>query len=221
MPLTFNDIKSEIASAVNSDYRAVVLLERLRTKGGGYKEAHAYALRVGRLIGRVLQRYQPEDLSEWDLDDLIPGTLGLDHSMVTVACIEAQKNINLQAEIGIRPQEPKFDGNRAFGLVEAVKKQGKISSLFYDQITNFSQNVVDQAIKDNAAVHSNAGLRPKIVRTAEAHCCEYCDKLDGTYDYVDVKTTGDPVWTRHDNCRCLIEYIAESRRERVNNYRRR
>lgn len=220
MPLTFNDVKAEIESAVKGDYRAGVLLGNLRTKGSGYKEAHAYALRVGTVTGQVLKKYQPEDLAEWDLDDLIPGTLGLDHRMVSVACVEAQKNLNREAQIGILPQEPKFDGNRAFGLVEAVKKRGEIGPLFYDQVTNFSQNVVDQAIRDNAEVQSGAGLHPKIVRTAEAHCCQYCDDLAGTYDYDEVRATGNPVWTRHDNCRCMIEYVAD-RRDRVMNYRRR
>lgn len=220
MALTFNDIKSEIASAVNGDYRIGVLWARLHEKGAGYKDAHDYALRVGTVTGQVLKKYQPEDLSEWDLEDLIPGTLGLNHAMVATACTEAQKNLNLRAGVGIRPQVPKFDGNRAYGLVEAVKKRGEIGPLFYDQVTNFSQNVVDQAIKDNADVQSGAGLHPKIVRTAEAHCCKWCDDLAGTYDYDDVSATGDPVWARHDNCRCLIEYVAD-RRERVNNYRRR
>lgn len=220
MPLTFNDVKAEIASAVNADYRAGVLLGRLRTKGAGYKDAHAYAVRVGEVTGRVLKKYQPEDLSEWDLDDLIPGTLGLNHSMVAAACREAQKNLNRKAKIGIRPQEPEFDGNRAFGLAENVRKRGEVGPAFYDQVTNFSQNVVDQSIRDNAEIQSGAGLQPKIVRTAEARCCKYCDDLAGTYDYDDVKDTGNPVWSRHDNCRCLIEYVAD-RRERVNNYRRR
>ena len=220
MALTFNDNKSEIASAVNRDYRIGVMWARLHEKGAGYKEAHAYALRVGTVTGQVLKKYQPEDLSEWDLEDLIPGTLGLNHAMVATACTEAQKNLNLRAGVGIRPQVPKFDGNRAFGLVEAVKKRGEIGPLFYDQVTNFSQNVVDQAIKDNAEVQSGAGLHPTIVRTAEAHCCKWCDDLAGTYDYDDVRATGDPVWARHDNCRCLIEYVAD-RRERVKNYRRR
>ncbi len=221
MPLTFNDVKSEIASAVNSDFRIGVLWTRLHEKGAGYKDAHAYALRVGTVTGQVLKKYQPEDLSEWDLDDLIPGTLGLNHAMVVTACNEAQKNLNRKARVGIRPQEPRFDGNRAFGLVEAVKERGEIGKLFYDQVTNFSQNVVDQAIKDNADVQSGAGLHPKIVRTAEAHCCKWCDDLAGTYDYDEVRDTGNPVWARHDNCRCLIEYISDVRYERVNNYRRR
>lgn len=220
MPLTFNDVKHEIASAVNSDLRIGTLWKKLTVQGAGYNVAHDYALRVGVLTGRVLKKYQPTDLDEWDLEDLITGTLGLNHTMVATACAEAQKNINTKAHAGIRPQVPKFDGNRAFGLVAAVKERGEIGPLFYDQLENFSQNVVDQAIKDNAEVQSGAGLHPKIVRTAEAHCCQWCEDLAGTYDYDEVRETGNPVWARHDNCRCLIEYVAD-RRERVNNYRRR
>ena len=220
MPLTYNDVKNEIISAITGDWRAGILLDKLHEKGAGYKEAHDYAIRVGVITGNVLKKYQPADLSEWNLEDLIPGTLGLNHNMVASACLEAQKNLNKKARLGIRPQEPDFDGNRAYGLVEAVKNRGEIGAAFYDQLTNFSQNVVDQAIHDNAELQSDAGIRAKIVRTAEAKCCSWCDDLAGVYDYDEVRDTGNPVWARHDNCRCLIEYVAE-RRERVNNYRRR
>ena len=77
MALTFNDIKSEIASAVNGDYRIGVLWARLHEKGAGYKEAHDYALRVGTVTGQVLKKYQPEDISDWDIEDLIPGVYQL------------------------------------------------------------------------------------------------------------------------------------------------
>jgi hypothetical protein len=220
MALTFSDVKNEIYSAIQSDYRANVLLGKLQEKGAGYKEAHAYAIRVGTVTGNVLKKYQPDDISGWDLESLIPGCLGLNHNMVAAACTEAQKNLNAKARIGIRPQVPEFDGNRAFGLVETVRKRGEIGQLFYDQLTNFDQNVVDQAIRDNGEIQSDAGLSPKIVRTAEANCCKWCDALAGTYDYADVSDTGNEVWQRHDNCRCLIEYVAD-KRERVNNYRRR
>ena len=211
MPLTYNDIKEELRSAVQGDYRATVLWTRLQNKGTGYKDAHAYAIRVGTVTGNVLKRYQPEDLAEWDLEDLIPGTLGFNHNMVAAACNEAQKNLNTKARIGIRPKVPEFDGNRAFGLVEAVKKRGEIGEQFYDQLTNFDQNVVDQSIRDNGEIQSEAGLSSKIVRTAEANCCKWCDALAGTYDYADVSDTGNEVWQRHDNCRCTIEYYPGKR----------
>ena len=212
MPLTFNDIKEEILSALKSDYRANVYWTRLHEKGAGYKDAQAYAIRIGTVTGNVLKKYQPEELSEWDLESLIPGTLGLSHNFVAAACAEAQKNINRKARVGIRPQEPDFDGNRAYGLAEAVKERGEIGPEFYDQVTNFDQNVVDESIKKNAGVQSGAGLRPVIVRTAEAGCCKWCDDLAGTYDYEEVRDTGNPIWSRHDNCRCQIEFIADRRR---------
>jgi hypothetical protein len=219
MPLTYDDIKSELRSAILGDYRASVLWSKLQ-RGAGYQEAHSYAIRVGTVTGNVLKKHQPEEIADWNLEDLIPGVLGLNHNMVAAACAEAQKNLNTKARIGIRPQAPKFDGNRAFGLVEAIKERGKIGPQFYDQVTNFDQNVVDESIRENADIQSSAGLHAKIIRTAEAHCCKWCDDLAGTYDYDDVRDTGNEVWQRHDNCRCSIEYVAD-RRERVSNYRRR
>ena len=212
MPLTFKDIKEEILSAVNGDYRATVLMDKLTGKGAGYSTAQAYAIRVGTVTGRVLKKYQPEDIDEWDLEDLIPGVLGLDHNMVLTACAAAQKNLNDKAHIGIRPQLPDFDGDRAYGLVAAVKDRGEIGPQFYDQVTNFDQNVVDQSIRKNAGTQSNAGLHPQIIRTAEARCCKWCEDLAGVYDYYEVKDSGNPVWARHDNCRCTIEYVYDRRR---------
>lgn len=212
MALTFADVKNEILSAINSDWRAGVLWTKLQDKGAGYKDAHDYAIRVGAVTGKVLKKYQPEDLSDWNLEDLIPGTLGLSHNLVTAACTEAQKNINKRAHVGIRPQVPEFDGNRAFGLVEALKNRGRISPEFYDQLENFDQNVVDESIRVNASKQSGAGMRPVIVRTAEAGCCKWCDDLAGVYDYEEVRDTGNPIWSRHDNCRCDIEFVADRRR---------
>ena len=220
MALTYNDVKNEIASAVNSDYKATVYWTRLHEKGAGYNEAHQYAIRVGQVTGKVLKKYQPEDISDWDIEDLIPGVLGLNHKMVAEACREAQKNLNRRAGVGMEPQTPKFDGNRAYGMAEHLKDRGEVGPEFYDQVENFDQNVVDESIRENAEEQSEAGLHAKIVRTAESGCCKWCDDLAGTYDYEEVRDTGNPIWARHDNCRCLIEYIAE-KRERVNNYRRR
>ena len=211
MALTFNDIKAEIASAVNSDYKAGVLMKKLKEKGAGYKEAQAYAIRVGKVTGDVLRKYRPENIADWDLEDLIPKTLGLNHAMITEACNEAQKNLNKKANVGMKPQDPEFDGNRAYGIVERLKDRGEVGEEFYDQMENFDQNVVDEAIRDNARRQNSAGLHPVIVRTAESGCCKWCDDLAGTYDYDEVSDTGNPIWARHDNCKCLIEYIANRR----------
>lgn len=223
MALTWDDIKEEFISRVNSDSRAVKLMNTINSGRGTYRTASEYAVRVGDILGDVLRQYAPlEDISEWDIENLIPSALGMDHRMVSNACASVQRRMNTDANLGIRAQIPKFDGDRAYGIVEELRANPlfvNIEKTFYDQLTNFSQNIVDTAIRDNAEVQSNAGVKSYIVREAEGGACPYCQELAGTYDYMEVKATGDPVWSRHENCRCTIDYVTERGTERVNNYR--
>ena len=58
-----------------------------------------------------------------------------------------------------------------------------------------------------------AGLRPRVIRTAESHCCKWCSALAGTYDYPRVPKD---VYRRHERCRCRVEYDpGEGRRQNV------
>jgi hypothetical protein len=72
---------------------------------------------------------------------------------------------------------------------------------------NFSQSIVDDAVRKNADFQWKSGLEPKMVQMAEYKCCEWCSKLEGTYRYEDVKDTGNDVFRRHENCRCKVTYV--------------
>ena len=208
MALVFDDIKDEFIALVNND--RIAAKYAAAAAQGRYHEASLYAARVGDLLGRTLRRHAPLlSIEEWDLEKLIPQSLGLDHAMVVEVCVQTQTAINEANHLGIRAAVPEFDGNRAYGLVEELRENPEftnIETLFYDQITNFSQNIVDRSVRDNAELQSNAGIDAYIVRTAEYGACEWCQNLEGTYNYEDVKNTGNDVWRRHDNCRCTIEY---------------
>ena len=60
-------------------------------------------------------------------------------------------------------------------------------------------------VRENADFHYESGLSPKIVRTSEAGACKWCRALAGTYDYSSVRATGNDVWRRHRDCRCVVE----------------
>ena len=60
-----------------------------------------------------------------------------------------------------------------------------------------------------------SGLAPKIKRTSTGHCCEWCEKLVGTYNYEDVRDTGNDVFRRHRHCRCTVEFITNGKRQNV------
>lgn len=228
MALTYEDIKPLFLAELQADARAMELWAMIEDGTATYAIASEYAAHVGDALARVLRANAPvEDLSEWDIEDLIPKSLGLDHQMVAGACQRVQEALNEDAGLGIRFQAPGFDSSRAYGIVTELRNNPEfvnIQDTFYDQLVNFSQNVVDEAIRDNARVLSGAGIESKVIRVAEFRACPWCRAIAGTYDYEDVKATGNDVWRRHENCRCTIDFVTErnGRRyeERVNNQRR-
>lgn len=228
MALTYEDIKPLFMAELQSDARAQRLWSIIENGTATYSIASEYAARVGDILARVLRQNAPEEsIDEWDVADLIPKSLGLNHELITGACQRVQEALNADAGLGVRFQEPEFDFDRAYGIVSELEDNPEFTNIentFYDQLVNFSQNVVDESIRDNANLLNRAGVESKVIRTAEFRACEWCREVAGTYDYDDVKDTGNDVWRRHENCRCTIDFITErngSRYEqRVNNQRR-
>lgn len=212
MALTYEDIKEPFLTALNNDRRASYLIKEIEAGRGTYEMASEYAARVGDNLAKVLRARAPlVSIDEWDIDNLIPKSLGLDHSIVTYACENVQTGLNKDAGLGIKFQEPIFDSNRAYGLVTELRDNPEFTNIeasFYDQLANFSQNIVDDAIKANANVITGAGVKAYVVRATEAGACPWCDEVAGVYDYDEVKNGGD-VWRRHENCRCTIEFFTE------------
>ena len=223
MALTYEDIKPVFLSRLERDRQATALMASIESGSATYATATQYAARVGEILGQVLKFNAPiTDISDWDIDDLIPGSLGLDHRIVTNACRAVQETMNRDAGIGIRYQEPTFDWDRVHGIVDELRDNPEfinIEETFYDQLTNFSQNVVDSSVRANASVASGAGIKTWVIRTASSKACQWCQDAAGRYNYEDVKGTGDDVWRRHENCNCTIDYVTERNgstyRERV------
>lgn len=211
-PLTYEDIKEPFLEALRADKRAAYLIKEIEAGRGTYEMASEYAARVGDDLAKVLKKHAPlMTIDEWDVENLIPKSLGLDHSIVVYACESVQTGLNKDAGLGIKFQMPKFDSDRAWGLVKELEDNPEFTNIeasFWDQLGNFSQNVVDDAIKANANVITDAGVRAYVVRATEAGACPWCDEVAGIYNYDDVKNGGD-VWRRHENCRCTIEFFTE------------
>lgn len=213
MALTYEDIKEPFLTALNNDRRASYLIKEIEAGRGTYEMASEYAARVGDNLAKVLRARAPlVSIDEWDIDNLIPKSLGLDHSIVTYACENVQEGMNKNAGLGIKFQAPEFDSNRAYGLVTELRDNPEFTNIeasFYDQLANFSQNIVDEAIRDNAGIMARAGVRSMIIRTAESGACPWCEEVAGVYDYDDVRFAGEDVWRRHENCRCTINFVTE------------
>lgn len=88
----------------------------------------------------------------------------------------------------------------------ANKSFDNVSWLLDAVISTFCMSIVDDSVKANADFQYNAGMSPKIIRTTDGKCCEWCNKLAGVYDYEKVKNTGNEVFRRHRNCGCIVAY---------------
>ena len=228
MAIPYEELKPLFREEIMRDKTAQKLYEIIASGRGTYKTASLYAAQVGDDIGRVLRRNGfMIDGAAWNIDELIPQTLGYDHAMVVNACRQVQTAMNADASIGVKFQEPKFDVDRALGIVQELRDNPEftnISNTFYDQLTNFSMNVADESIRANAEQLYRSGIRSMVIRQAEANCCDWCDEVAGSYDYQEVDNSGNDVWRRHENCRCTIDFITVRNgtgyTERVNNQKK-
>ena len=229
MALTFEDIREKFYQEMVNDKETQRLYKLIGSGKGSYRTASELAVRIGRDLGKTLKLHFPAEGEplDWDLEDLIPKSLGLNHRLVINACRDVQETMNRDASIGMKYQEPKFNWDRAQGIVDELRDHPVFSDIeksFLDQLENFSQNIVDDSIRDNAAMMWRAGIRTLVVRQVDSKPCEWCQNLAGTYDYNEVKETGNDVWRRHENCRCTIDYVttrnSQLYSERVNNQKK-
>lgn len=208
---TFEDIRELFKQEVENDKQAVKLWQSV-LDGGGYAATTKYAKRIGEDLARILLKYAPEAIGEWDLNDLIPRSLGLDMNYVVNACAEAHRIQTEQLGATIKFQEAVFNSDRAYGIVSELANSENFSEIYEkikNQFSNFSESVVDDEIRSNAEVMWRSGIKTQVIRRAEATACKWCNSVAGAYDYLQVMDSGNDVWRRHVGCHCTIDFIAQ------------
>lgn len=199
------------------------LLERIRALflellgdgapgAGTYAAAGGYAERVGDALAAAFRRHLsgdvlPDGKMYWNIADrVVRPLLEEDWRLCAGAAAGAQRALDKAAGIGLAAQVPEPDKSRIDGILNeicAAERYGEKAWLLDEPVRTFSRAAVDETLRRNAEFHAKAGLRPRIVRTAEHGCCKWCSALAGVYDYPDVP---DDVYKRHASCRCSVEY---------------
>ena len=145
-------------------------------------------------------------------DRILGATLGNNHDLISKAAIQIQTSLNKAAGIGIKAAKVPLDKDRIKGLVDRISSEVDFDKAVWvldKPVINYSQVIMDEAIRANAELHYKVGLSAKIVRTPSGGACEWCRDVSGTYSYPDVP---DDVYRRHDNCYCSVDYVTEDGR---------
>ena len=147
-------------------------------------------------------------LSYEDAVSIIEPMLNRAYQMNTLACEKVQETLNKAAGLNLKAQVPELNKDRIDGFARRIGSEENYDDVAWildEPVKTYSRSVVDDSIKANADFHYKAGLSPKIIRTAEPKCCEWCASLAGEYDYP-LTYDDQEVYRRHDNCRCIVEY---------------
>lgn len=221
VPALLNSIQEEFRGKLTDEKLASVYV-KISEGTGTYKTADEYAVRLGEILAEVFgnnisSAILPDGKMYYNIAKrLLEPTLTENYEMAAQAAVEVQTTLNKAAGIGIKAQKPTPNTDRIDGLIEMVTgadQYDDIAKSLLAGIENFTQSAVTDTVKSNADFQYKAGLSPKIVRTAESGACAWCQALAGTYDYSDVRGTGNDVWRRHEHCRCNVEYVAGNKRQ--------
>ena len=202
-------------AAVRGDKKVQTLAARIRAGGGTYVDADSLASITGRHAGKVISsavmNNAVDDVITKDLAaEILQATMYDNYEYVAEMTEAVQKALNKRGKIGLNAIRPDWSQDRVDGIVEELSSAANVTTMgdvLTSQIENAAMSFVDSAVHANADFQYSVGLSPKIVRTAEAKCCEWCADLEGEYDYKDVKDTGNDIYRRHENCRCTVEYM--------------
>lgn len=218
-------IKNEFQDAVDGSELIRQLLEKIEKGGADYVTVHDYATELGRILSAALQN----NLSSAVLPDgrmyyniakrIMESTLTNNHHMVANVAAQVQDQLNRTAGFGIKGLKVPPNDDRIKGFIERLSNEPLLDDVKWmlgEPVVNHSQSVVEEVIKANADFHSKSGIKATITRSTTGWCCDWCQKLAGTYDYHEVKDTGNPVFMRHQHCDCLVTYNpGDGRRQNV------
>lgn len=209
MPEIFSTMQQEYEDRLKNDKKLGQIRKQIKA-GATYSEAEAYAARSGEILSGVMKNNIDADVfANEDLNELVVPMMRANYEKVVSATSAVQSTLNQAANIGIKPIVPEFDEGAAFNLVDKMRSYDSFEEaewLLGEPVVTNSMKCVDEMLHENADFQFRSGMSPKIVRTAETDCCDWCASLEGVYEYSELSNTDD-VWKRHANCKCEITFV--------------
>lgn len=213
VPVLNERIERSFRTNMLRDRRVAQISKRIRDGTATFIEAHDYAERIGENLSRSFLSNLTEDaLPDGRLyyniaNRTVVPALQVNHITINEAAEEIQNAIDLKNGIGLKSVRADFPKDRIQGLIDKMTADGitliEAQSWLKEPLINNLEAFVDDFIKENAKVRSNAGLKTTITRIAAPGCCDWCDALEGTYEY---GSEPQDVYRRHQFCRCTVTF---------------
>lgn len=206
------DIAPELLAALQAAFeKKLAALPNIRD-GTSYLDVERYAVQVGEALAAVFgenlsANLLPDGRMYYNIADrVLRPLLEQDHRLVAQTAAEMLNKLNDAEGIGLKAQPAPINTDRIDGIVDRVADAERFEDaawLLDEPVVNFSQAAAADTLKRNVDFMGQAGLRPRIIRTATGQCCPWCQTLAGSYRYPD---TPRDVYRKHERCRCTVDY---------------
>lgn len=215
-PGLLEKVQSGFKKNMLKNRKAAAVVKKVEAGKATYRDVDQYAEAVGGALqdafaATVTSEVLPGGKMHYNIaDGLIQHTLEANHEMVAAVAATVQEQLNQSAGIGLKAVSPQLDQeyiDKLKGVATSKETYDDVARMVSTALKTYTQKVADDSVRSNFEFQSKAGLSPKIQRTSFGKCCDWCDSLVGTYDYADVRNTGNDVYRRHARCNCIVEYI--------------
>lgn len=212
VPQLAKKLKRGFESGVGNNIEIQRLQQKIRYRNGTYADAEEIAKEIGSELSKTFEKnlsstVLPDGKMYYNIADrAVRPLLEESYTMAIHEAMEVQRQINEKAHISISVQKPVIDKDRVEGIINSLSNAEQfdnIAWLLEEPLINFVSQAVTDVVRDNFEFHGRAGLNPKIIRTAENKCCDWCRSLAGTYRY---PVENRDVFRRHQRCRCSVIY---------------
>lgn len=213
VPALLESIQKDFDSLTFSSPKLKSALQLLNSNKATYIDVNDFAIEIGEILAQVLNTHVtvsvlPDGKMYFNIAErLLNATMKKNHELISGFAVDVQTKLNQAAGIRLKSQVPELNQDRIDGIVNKISDAESFEDVIWllnDPIINFSQSVVDEAIKANASFHAKAGLQPKIERKIDGrNACKWCRALAGIYNH---NETPDDIYRRHERCRCTVDY---------------
>lgn len=196
-----------------ADRRLNRISKRIRDGTANLVDAHRYSQYTGENLSKALLKNLtadtlPDSTLYYNIANrTVTPALQNCHKIVNDVSKQCQGIVDEAAELGIDSIGTAFPEERVHGLIDKMCSYGddldKSLAWLKEPIVNNVEAFYDDFIRDNAEFRDKIGLDVKIVRVAEANCCEWCAGLEGEYHYGEEPPE---VYQRHEFCRCDVTH---------------
>lgn len=212
VPQLLEKLKKDFESGVGHNAEIQRLKKLIREKKGTYIDAEEIAKEIGAELSKTFgdnlsSAVLPDGKMYYNIADrTVRPLLEESYTMATHEAMEVQKQLNEKAHIGLGVKKPSIDTDRVEGIINSLSNAEQFDDIVWllgDPLIGFALQAVTDVVRENFEFQGKAGLKPKLIRTSEHKCCEWCRSLAGTYSY---PVENRDVFRRHQRCRCSVIY---------------